>query len=299
MELSTKIELPSFDNVSKDDVRQNLYLPDQLRDVLEVMCDLPSIRDQAIDKGKERILRAKQLFEQGPEYIEAYNEQCIQSYNKRYCTEISRNQFTNIKTYVRETMLSCYNNKLMDHFPGNSTKYFYGDQNFKRRSPDCRFRWSYPPGCGSVDDEIEYEGTIPLPHEYILFNQMKALDEYLKTTFFEYLNSLPGFDLEVYKGGNITNKDDQAVIDTFIHGNKGEKAFYEGEDGYYALAGCNTGKAKWNLAAQLGKKIVSVHMEKIEHTYEGGNIKIEYNTTYRFEKVPYREAVHQDVPKQH
>jgi hypothetical protein len=41
-----------------------------------------------------------------------------------------------------------------------------------------------------------------------------------------------------------------------------EALFSKGTDGYKAIAGCETGKAKWMLAAQLGKEISQVKLEK-------------------------------------
>jgi hypothetical protein len=51
-------------------------------------------------------------------------------------------------------------------------------------------------------------------------------------------------------------------LDTLLPEETEEALFSKGTDGYKAIAGCETGKAKWMLAAQLGKEISQVKLEK-------------------------------------
>jgi hypothetical protein len=259
-------------------------------DVLREQCDEArklNLRQTAIEKGQTRIQEAEKFARQNDQDISMDNKKCIIIYKERYRHEIDfvRDDikcYIDIKTYVKGAgaiYRPCYTNRLAFCKDASRNDYdhvFYGLGNFKRRLP-------YSRAYDKADDDFKYEQTKPLPHVDILFNQIRAANEYLAQ---QSKSGWPTkFDLGVYYGHNIFNPSDQKIFDTLLPEETGEVLLRKGTDGYKAIAGCDTGNAKWMLAARLGKEISMVMLEKKKKLNEKkGKLETQYHTKYYLTK---------------
>jgi hypothetical protein len=257
---------------------------DALRQQSEAASQL-RIRQEAIEKGQTRIQAAEQFSRQSTREIEMYNQTSVSNYEKRYRHAIWLRRDDTIDLLVIDTYIKglsgasivpCYRNGISfrkDAGTGDISHIFYGVQNFKRRLPENSPAYR-------LDNDVKYKGTKPLPHADILFNQIRAANEYLA----QQRESVwpTQFDLAIYQGRDIVNRSDQKIFDTLLPQETGEVLFSKGTDGYKAMAGCETGKAKWMLAAQLGKEVFGVKLVKKEEMKEEGEKEIKYHTKYYF-----------------
>jgi hypothetical protein len=257
-------------------------------DVLRQQSDAASkldLRQTAIEKGQTRIQDAEKFARRSTQEIEKDNQTCVNKYEERYRHELwfKRNDTEcniDIDTYVKgpDVASSCYTNSLyfQEDARGGYDHIFYGDENFKRRLPN------WPPHYKWADDDIKYEQTKSLPHAHILFNQIRAANEYLAQQS-ESGGWPTKFDLSIYRGEHIVNLSDRKIFDTLLPEETGEVLFSKGTDEYKAIAGCDTGKAKWMLAAQLGKEISNVRLIKKKKMNNKGKLEIRCYTEYYFE----------------
>jgi hypothetical protein len=232
----------------------------------------PELLSNAKAKGQHRIQQAELLSQQDTNKYKT-NIECL--YQKRYITNfIVDNPGTDygIYTGVRGNIKRfCYQNSL--EYDNKENRWtFYGVQNFKRRPSNKEYSEKrYPPGIGVFDSEVEYENTQPLPHEYIIWNQIRNL----KLKYFPNSN----VSLDVYRGQEIKVDKDQKIIDSFIP-NAGEITFNKGDDGYFIILGTDTGKAKPNLGILFEKSISNITIKK-----ELAMDEFEYFIKYEYDNI--------------
>lgn len=247
------------------------------------------LRQTAIEKGQKRIQEAEQFSQQGDQKIAMDNEKCVKDYEERYRHEIKfvRNDtqsYFDIQTYVNgagSIYPPCYANRLFFRKASRDGEgydhIFYARGNFKRRLP-------YSRPYEKADADIKCKETKPLPHADILFNQIRAANEYLAQL---RVSDWPTqFDLGIYFGQHIVNASDRKIFETLHPEETGEVVFQKGTDGYKAIVGCDTGKAKWMLAARLGKEISKVKLIKNKDKNKKGEQEIRYYTKYHLETIP-------------
>jgi hypothetical protein len=231
---------------------------------------------QAHAKGQSRVQEANLL---SPQAIEEYKSNIENEYHKRY---ITRTDATNISNECRITTIvrSAKDTRVKGHIDGcyqNFLQYsekdklwiFHGTANFKRRlldNPEYSEE-HYPKGCGKFDEEINLDGTKPLSHEAIIYNQVKMSEEYFKIKT----------SIDRYHGQNILIAKDQRIIDILIP-NTGEKTFTYKDNEYFIILGTDSGKAKTKLGVLIGKKISSITVTKEEDEADG----ICYYTEYTY-----------------
>jgi hypothetical protein len=212
-------------------------------------------------KGQDRIRQADQLRQQD---TALYRIASKQNYQNRYNTivvpddyegntmSIGEHQQCSVQTYVKGKgdEFCCYLNRL--EYDNEEDRWiFYGDANFKRRPPDDPVYRDYPFGCGKFDNEVEWEGTQPLPHEDVMWNQVREVNERRNGSI----------SPDIHYGPDIIHAKDKKIIDALMP-NIGEMTFNRNDDGYAIVLGIDTAKAKPKVGVLFGKSIPSITIEK-------------------------------------
>ncbi|GCF11890.1 hypothetical protein [Dictyobacter arantiisoli] len=226
------------------------------------MSSRDSIVRQARDKGRERVQKAEDMRKNID--VPGHNQAAREEYAGRYRTEIEYTGDTvELSSYVqgKNVTRSCYDNYVRIDEESDKA-HFVQQSNYKRRTPHYQTKElmeQYPKGCGKFDDEVEWKSTEPSSHGMVLFNQIESYQNYARE------HNLPPLDLHPYEAVELVNRKDQALVNAFLGEGPGSRTFRKGDDGYYAMAGGDTGKAKWELSVHLGHDITHIEMAK-----EGG-----------------------------
>jgi len=248
------------------------------------------LQSDARTRGHDRVKQANQL---GPQEIESYKISSEQNYRNRYETEISPlssiqqsmgpfyrpnfgktnnpiNTEYNVYTYVKgNTEYACYENKLKYDSEKNIWT-FYGITNFKRRPPGKDGEEIFFQAVGKFDSEVKWEGTQPLPHEDIIWNQVREASKRHNSNI----------SLDIYHGQDIRADKDKKIVDALMPNIREKKTFSRGDDGYFIILGTDTGKAKPKLGALFGKSISSITIEK---KLDKG--RIAYSIEYKYDNI--------------
>jgi hypothetical protein len=245
------------------------------------------MQQTASERGERRIQDVARFRVQN---LEQNNNSSYQRYHNRYHTHwVERAEPTSegeepldgieMRTCVRGTSPDepCYRNLLLID---GDRHIFQGEANFKRRplDPIEHSTEEFPKGSGRYDDEVVIRGTEPLANEEILFNQLQRTLSEVQRHPERFPEEFAHFDLNTYEGLHITNQHDRQLIDTLLPENTGEKTFSPPDRGYAIIAGGETVKAKFVLAARLGKDISQIRIEK---SYDEMG-KQKYDITYHF-----------------